>query len=50
MNTVVRQPMDGWNTLAWKKVERVVFKLHKRMYRAQCRGDVRLVTAAQTLP
>ena len=40
MNTVVRQPMYGWNTLSWKKVEPVVFKRQKRMYRAQCCGDV----------
>jgi hypothetical protein len=32
MNTVVRQPMDGWNTISWKQVERVVFKLQKRIY------------------
>ena len=37
MNTVVRQPMYGWNTLSWKKVEQVVFTLQKRMYRAQRR-------------
>ena len=49
MNTVVRQPMYGWNTLSWKKVERVVLKLHKRMYRAQGRGDVRLVRSLQRL-
>jgi RNA-directed DNA polymerase len=35
MNTVERQPMYGWNTLSWKKIERVVFKLQKRIYRAQ---------------
>ena len=49
MNTVVRQPMDGWNTLAWKKVERVVLKLQKRIDRAPCRGDVRLVRSLQRL-
>ena len=49
MNTVVRQPMYGWNTISWKKVERVVFKLQKRIYRAQCRGDVRLVRSLQRL-
>ena len=49
MNTVVRQPMDGWNTIAWKKVERVVFKLQKRIYRAQCCGDVKLVRSLQSL-
>src|SRR5712691_524797 len=49
MNTVVRQPMYGWNTISWKKVERVVFKLQKRIYRAQCCGDVKLVRSLQRL-
>ena len=49
MNTVVRQPMYGWNTISWKKVEQVVFKLQKRIYRAQCCGDVRLVRSLQRL-
>jgi RNA-directed DNA polymerase len=39
MNTVDNQPLYGWNTLCWKKIERVVFKLQKRIYRAQRRGD-----------
>ena len=49
MNPGMRQPMEGWNTLSWKKVERVVLKRHKRMDRAQCRGDVRLVRSLQRL-
>ena len=49
MNTVGRQPMDGWNTLSWKKVEQVVFTLQKRIDRAQCRGEVRLVRSLQRL-
>jgi RNA-directed DNA polymerase len=43
MNTVERQPMDGWHTLSWKKIARGVLKLHKRMYQAQCCGKVRRV-------
>ena len=34
MNTGGQQPMDGWNTTPWKKIELAVFKLQKRMYRA----------------
>jgi RNA-directed DNA polymerase len=49
MNTVERQPMYGWNTLAWKKVERGVLKRQKRMDRAQCRGNVRRVRSLQRL-
>jgi N-terminal domain of reverse transcriptase len=37
MNTVETQPLYGWNTLCWKKIERVVFKLQTRIYRAQRR-------------
>ena len=39
MNTGDPQPMYGWNTLDWQKIERKVFKLQKRIYRAQQRGD-----------
>ena len=49
MNTVERQPMYGWNTLSWKKIERVVFKLQKRIYQAQCCGNVRRVRSLQRL-
>jgi RNA-directed DNA polymerase len=49
MSTVVRQPMYGWDTISWKQVERVVFKLQKRIYQAQGRGDVRLVRSLQRL-
>jgi RNA-directed DNA polymerase len=49
MDTVTQQPMYGWNTIAWKKVERIVFKLQKRIYRAQCHGNVNLVRSLQRL-
>jgi 5-methylcytosine-specific restriction endonuclease McrA len=42
MNTVV-QPMYGWSTLPWKKFQRNVFKLQKRIYQASQRGDVKTV-------
>lgn len=34
------QPMVEWNQLNWRKLERVVFKLQKRIYKASSRGDV----------
>ena len=49
MNTVGQQPMDGWHTTPWKKIEWAVCKLHKRMYRAQLRGDVRQGRSLQRL-
>ena len=48
MNTDVN-PMYGWNTIAWKKVERNVFKLQKRIYRAEQRGEVKTVRTLQKL-
>jgi len=32
MNTVDPQPLYGWNTLDWRKIERRVFKLQTRIY------------------
>jgi RNA-directed DNA polymerase len=34
MNTVGKQPMYGWNKIPWRKTERNVFKLQKRIYQA----------------
>jgi RNA-directed DNA polymerase len=47
MNTV--QPMYEWNALPWRKVERNVFKLQKRIYQASRRGDVEKVRKLQKL-
>jgi len=41
--------MDGWNTIPWKRVQRTVFTLQKRIYRASRRGDVRAVRKLQRL-
>ncbi len=49
MNTVDNQPLYGWSTLCWKKIERVVFKLQTRIYRAQRRGDRKTVCKLQRL-
>ncbi|MFP4100169.1 group II intron reverse transcriptase/maturase [Coleofasciculus sp.] len=47
MNTV--KPMYGWETINWTKVQRNVFKLQKRIYRASERGDVKAVRKLQRL-
>jgi len=36
-----------WKDIPWKKIERVVFKLQKRIYRASSRGDVKTVRRLQ---
>src|SRR5262249_35295485 len=48
MSTVTRS-MDGWNTLPWTHIQRQVFKLQKRIYRATRRHDVRTVRKLQRL-
>ncbi|AOW98540.1 group II intron reverse transcriptase/maturase [Moorena producens PAL-8-15-08-1] len=40
-------PQSEWNRTDWRKLERVVFKLQKRIYRASQRGDVRVVRKLQ---
>jgi RNA-directed DNA polymerase len=40
-------PMMDWNTIPWRKLERKVFKLQKRIYRASARGDVKTVRRLQ---
>ena len=42
-------PMYRWETIPWKKLQRTVFKLQKRIYRATQRGDVRTVRKLQRL-
>ena len=37
----LKQNTVGWNTINWRKVERYVFKLQKKIYAASLRGDVR---------
>ncbi len=43
------KPMYEWNHLPWKKIERKVFKLQKRIYQAKRRGDVEAVHRLQRL-
>jgi len=40
-------PMMEWNTIPWRKLERRVFKLQKRIFRASQRGDVKAVHRLQ---
>jgi RNA-directed DNA polymerase len=49
MTTVETTPMDRWETLPWKQLQRNVFKLQKRIYQASCRNDVRTVHRLQRL-
>jgi RNA-directed DNA polymerase len=42
-------PVDEWDGVDWRKAERVVFKLQKRIYRAAQRGDVTTVHRLQRL-
>jgi RNA-directed DNA polymerase len=42
-------PMDEWKDIPWKKIERNVYKLQKRIYRASNRGDVKIVRKLQRL-
>lgn len=39
--------MVEWNQLNWRKLEKAVFKLQKRIYRASQRGDVKAVRRLQ---
>ncbi|MGK7902756.1 MAG: group II intron reverse transcriptase/maturase [Hormoscilla sp.] len=48
MNTA-EKPMYEWKTIPWHKLERKVFKLQKRIYRAAERGDKRTVRKLQRL-
>src|SRR2546422_8576488 len=41
--------MYGWNRIPWKKMQRNVFKLQKRIYQASCRDDIRTVRTLQRL-
>lgn len=47
--TTGTQPMDGWKEIPWKQLERNVFKLQKRIFKAEQRGDVKTVRTLQRL-
>ena len=48
MNTADR-PMYRWQDLPWKRIERMVFKLQKRIYQASRRDDKHMVHKLQRL-
>ena len=48
MNTASK-PMYEWKDINWRKVERCVFKIQKRIFKASQRGDVKLVHKLQRL-
>lgn len=47
--STVSKPMYGWNTIRWRKVERRVFKLQKRIYQASSRDKAGRVHGLQRL-
>ncbi|MBR8838215.1 MAG: group II intron reverse transcriptase/maturase [Stigonema ocellatum SAG 48.90 = DSM 106950] len=47
MNTV--KPMYEWNKIPWRKLEKIVYKLQKRIYQAASRGDVKALRRLQKL-
>ena len=47
MNTVI--PMYEWSNIPWRKLEKNVYKLQKRIFKASHRGDVKLVRRLQKL-
>lgn len=47
--TTANTPMDEWKTINWKRVEREVFKLQKRIYRASSQNDRNKVHSLQRL-
>ena len=42
-------PMKEWNSIPWRKLERKVFKLQKRIFQASLRDDVKTVHQLQRL-
>lgn len=49
MNTTATPSVYGWNEVPWKTVERDVFKLQKRIYRATKEGNKKAVHKLQRL-
>jgi RNA-directed DNA polymerase len=39
--------MKEWKDIPWRKLERYVFKLQKRIFKASQRGDVKVVKKLQ---
>ena len=46
-NTQSQQLMVEWHSINWRKLERRVYKLQKRIYQASIRGDVKAIRRLQ---
>src|SRR5579864_9813189 len=46
---VTTPTIEDWTTIPWRKLEVKVFRLQKRIFRAQRRGNVRAVHSLQRL-
>ena len=44
-----QQPIEDWADLPWSKLEKAVYRLQKRIFRAASRGNVRAVHSLQRL-
>src|SRR5436305_1633623 len=42
-------PIEDWSAIPWRKLERKVYRLQRRIYRASCRGNVQAVHSLQRL-
>ena len=45
----VETPEYGWSNIPWNKIQRTVYKLQKRIYKASQRGDVKTTRRLQKL-
>jgi RNA-directed DNA polymerase len=46
---VANQPIEDWSTIPWPKLERIVYRLQKRIYQASLRGNIPAVHSLQRL-
>ncbi len=49
MSKTRHNPMVEWKHLDWRKAEKAVFKLQKRIYKASLRGDVKALRKLQKM-
>ena len=46
---MAKQPIEDWAHIPWRKLERVVYRLQTRIFRASERGNVQVVHSLQRL-
>lgn len=46
---VAQQPIEDWAHIPWRKLERTVYRLQKRIYQASLRGNDKAVHNLQRL-